>query len=427
MPRVFYGWWVAAACFCTFGIIVGIPYYSLPFFFDYFEDARLGFGWSRPAIMLGSPLGVLVTVWAGPLLVQRFRPRKLLLFGTVATAAALAGFAAMRGQIWLYYLLWCLYMVGYISAGPIPHQVLIARWFRKLRGRAMGATYVGVGLCGAVSAKYVARPLTEAFGFRTALTVIGLLLFLTWPLILWVMRDSPPDLGLSPDGGSVGAKEELDASFQFGSLLRQRAFWLLAIASFCSIASIGAVNQHMKLILKDQGFAPQAALNRAFSDTLFAIMITSIAGRVVIGWLADHLSKKRLMTAVYVIVAGSIPLLLAARPPGTPYLFAVLFGLSMGGDYLLIPLMAAEQFGVDALGRVMAVIMPLDLIGLTWLPYLVSILQQRFGDYRIAAGMLFPIALAGAILVALLPATKLRGETNGIKDGRPVTQDLVKL
>jgi MFS family permease len=110
------------------------------------------------------------------------------------------------------------------------------------------------------------------------------------------------------------------------------------------------------------------------------------------------------MTVIYALVALSIPLLLAARPPGTPYAFAALFGLSMGADYLLIPLMAAEQFGVDSLGRVMGIIMPLDLIGLTWFPYLVSVLQRHFGDYRIAAGMIFPAALAGAILIAMLPA-----------------------
>jgi MFS family permease len=110
------------------------------------------------------------------------------------------------------------------------------------------------------------------------------------------------------------------------------------------------------------------------------------------------------MTVIYALVALSIPLLLAARPPGTPYVFAALFGLSMGADYLLIPLMAAEQFGVDSLGRVMGIIMPLDLIGLTWFPYLVSVLQRHFGDYRIAAGIIFPAALAGAILIAMLPA-----------------------
>lgn len=388
------GWRVAAACFCTFGIIVGIPYYSLPFFYDYFEAA---FGWSRPLMMLGFPMAVLATLWAGPVLAPRFRPQRLLLAGSALTAVALAGFALMRGQLWLYFALWCVYMTGYIIAGPIPHQVLISQWFDRTRGRAMGLVYVGVGLCGAVSAKYIARPLTEAFGFRAALAAMALMMFATWPLILLAMRGEP---GAKRDQGDRKAA----AGPPFSALLRRRAFWLLAMASFCSIASIGAVNQHMKLILKDQGFAPQEALNAAFSNALFVIMMTSIAGRVVIGWMADRLPKKWLMTAIYALVALSIPLLLAARPPGTPYAFAALFGLSMGADYLLIPLMAADQFGVEALGRVMGIIMPLDLIGLTWLPYLVSVLEQHYGDYRIAAGLLFPAALAGAILIAMLPA-----------------------
>ena len=36
MNKTFYGWWVTAAVFCTFGIAVGIPYYAMPFFYDYY-------------------------------------------------------------------------------------------------------------------------------------------------------------------------------------------------------------------------------------------------------------------------------------------------------------------------------------------------------------------------------------------------------
>jgi len=37
--RKFYGWWIAAASFFTFGISVGLPYYNIPFFYDYFQTA----------------------------------------------------------------------------------------------------------------------------------------------------------------------------------------------------------------------------------------------------------------------------------------------------------------------------------------------------------------------------------------------------
>ena len=145
--KPFYGWWVTVAAICTFGIAVGIPYYNMPFFYDYYEKAAAqgGFGWSRDQITLGFPLAALFTLWVGPLLVHRFSPRKLILAGTGATAAAFIGFSRMSGAIELYYFFWFVYTVGYIFSGPIPHQVIISQWFRKKRGRAMGITYVGVG------------------------------------------------------------------------------------------------------------------------------------------------------------------------------------------------------------------------------------------------------------------------------------------
>jgi len=40
----------------------------------------------------------------------------------------------------------------------------------------------------------------------------------------------------------------------------------------------------------------------------------------------------------------------------------------MGADYMLIPLMAAQQFGVNSLARSMAIILPVNTIGQTWVP-----------------------------------------------------------
>ena len=78
---------MTAAAICTFGIAVGLPYYNMPFFYDYYEKTRQGgFGWTRDQITLGFPLAALLTLWVGPLLVPRFSPRKLILVGTGLTA-----------------------------------------------------------------------------------------------------------------------------------------------------------------------------------------------------------------------------------------------------------------------------------------------------------------------------------------------------
>src|SRR5262249_53477245 len=111
------------------------------------------------------------------------------------------------------------------------------------------------------------------------------------------------------------------------------------------------------------------------------------------------------MTATYFLVAGTIPILLIVRPSSETYLyaFAILFGFGMGADYMLIPLMAAEQFGVNSLARAMAVILPVNTIGQTWFPYFVSILRDNAGNYTVAMGAVLAVALIGALSIAILP------------------------
>ena len=402
MRKVFYGWWVTLGAFLTFGISVGIPYYNMPFFYDYYENA---FHWPRHAITLGFPVAAILTLWVGPLMIPRFRPRNLIIAGTGLTFLSFAGFSRMNGSLTVYYLLWFVYTVGYILSGPIPHQIIISHWFRRKRGMAMGICYVGVGLLAAAFSLAV-KPLTEDFGFRQALLVLGALMFLAWPVALLIIRDRPSDMGLHPDGDAVAPAEQSAAPHSFGYLLRQKEFWLLLLGSICSIGAIGAVNQHMKLVFKDAGFVDQAMLNSTWRTAATAISISSIAGRLLIGFFADRFPMKYVMTATYFVVAATIPMLLSVRPPGSPLLFAVIFGFAMGADYMLIPLMAARQFGVNSLARAMAILLPINTIGQTWVPEGVSVLRERFGSYGPAMNVVLAIAVIGAIAIALLPKQK---------------------
>ena len=140
-------------------------------------------------------------------------------------------------------------------------------------------------------------------------------MFLAWPLALFVLRDRPSDKGLFPDDDpqpqSVAAEPR---SVACDRCLRSGPFWLLMIGSFCSIGSIGAINQHMKLVFKDHGFIDQVdALNSTWSTASMLILWSSIAGRLLVGWLADRFPKKYVMTATYVLVAATIPLVVAGE------------------------------------------------------------------------------------------------------------------
>jgi MFS family permease len=374
---------------------VGVPFYGLPFFYDHFIAE---FGWSRAQTTSGIAIATVLIQPLGGLMVHRFSPRKLIMAGAASLLVAFAVFGMGTGSLLLYYTAWCIFMAGYVFSGPLPHQVILTQWFRRNRGLAIGLAYLGMGVGGAISQKYVALPLIEHFGWRTALVLIGASTLVLVPVLVWVVRDRPSDKGLYPDGDPTPPPDAAAQSQTFSQLLRQRPFWLLAFGSFCSIGAIGSINQHMKLLFRDAGLAASTV-----ADTTFWILASSLAGRVVMGWLADRLSKKWVMVAAYLFVAAPIPLLFMVARPGAPLLFAIVFGFGLGADFMLIPLMAAQVFGTNSLARAMGVILPADSIAQTCFPFLLGVLRDRSGNYESGLVVLISLALVGAFAISLLP------------------------
>src|SRR5262249_27807887 len=132
-------------------------------------------------------------------------------------------------------------------------------------------------------------------------------------------------------------------------VFRSPWFYLLALGSMCSIGAVGGTNQHLKLFLsRDHHYAQHEAANIAS-----LILGVSIIGRLLMGWLTDYVAKKYVMMLIYILIAGAIPILFFVETPYAMYLFAIIFGLGLGGEYLIIPLIAGELFGVKVLGRLL--------------------------------------------------------------------------
>jgi MFS family permease len=319
-------------------------------------------------------------------------------------ALSLAGFARMGSELWIYYALWGLFTTGYVLSGPIPHQLIVSHWFRRNRGKAIGLVYVGNGLMGSLGSILV-KPLTERYGFQAALLILAALILLCWPIAIFVLRDKPSDLGQYPDGDTGPSAESALAAHSFAQLFASRPFWLILIGSFCAIGAVGSINFHLKFVFLDEGFEKGPMADAAWRTSSVLILWSSVAGRLLVGSLADRFSKKAVMTTAFALLVATIPMLMLVRPdqPVLLYVFSVFFGFGLGADYMLIPLIAAEQFGVNSLARAMAVILPANTIGQTWLPYFVSILRDRYGSYSVAMSGVLAIAICGAGAIALLP------------------------
>jgi MFS family permease len=380
-------WRVAIVSSILLGLTVGLPYYAIPFFYDYWET---NYGWSRGAIMLGLPLGTLVTLALGPLFVRRLSPRHSITGGSVLVAASLAGFGLMPPNILAYYALWVLYMAGWTFAGPLAHQILLTQLFPEKRGSALAVAYFGISFLGAISVAAMARPLTLAYGFETALLLLGALIALAVPLSHW---------GLPATGADHNPKATPV------SVPRNRPFWLLLAGTTISIAGVGGISQHLKLILREANYPSQAHLDGVFGLTVLIMLLTGSGGRFLFAWSADRFPKRPVLTAAFGLMAGSMPLLLVFdwAPDRLPYLFALIFGLGMSVDSLMLPLLAAEHFGSRSLPPVLGIIVPVNVVGQTWFPSLLTLLWSATGSYTVPLWFTFGVILTGRFLLAAMP------------------------
>ena len=382
---------VALTSFVALFAIVGLALYGLPFYYDFMVRE---FGWSRAQVTSGNAISKLIV---GPLfgfaagwVVDRFGPRRLMMAGIVMAGGALIGLAHMSA-LWMFYLFYLFNAIGYVCGGPLPNQVLLSRWFDKGRGKAMGFAYLGIGVGGYLVLR-LSPQLVSAFGWRGALQVLGIIIIVIALPLAWFVRDDP-------DSSAGAARHAPRAVAPLGGIFRDPAFYLLALGSMCSIGAVGGTNQHLKLYLSlDWQYSQDAAATVAST-----VLACSIAGRLIMGWLADKIPRRRVMLLIYLLIAGSIPLLFAAQSKGSMMLFSIVFGLGLGGEYLIIPLMAAELFGVRVLGRLLGVILTADGVAEATVPMLVGYLRDATGSYRSGFVVLIAIAIIGTLAIAALP------------------------
>jgi len=409
--RIFYGWWVVLAAFLNLFFAVGIIFYGLPVFYP---ELVKHLGFSRSQVTAGILLGFLIIApFVGYIgsLIDRRGAQSVIRFGLLFVGVPLVLMGWMT-HLWQYYLLSIAEVLGYLLTGPIPNQVLIARWFRASRGRAMGYAYLGLGVGGAVSPIFV-HFLIAHYGWRRAFEVVGILILVVLlPIAQWVTRSAPAEMGLAPDGapGPVADSAGPEAAFDLRRVARSANFWLILLGSTLVIGAIGTVIQQFVLFLQDQKYTlGQASV--ISSGLLFA----GLAGRVIVGYLADRFQKKNVMATFYLVLALAIPLLFFARYPAAAWTFALVFGFAMGADYMLIPLVTAECFGVATLGKLLAIIIMANSLG-QWIgPWTAGLIFDATHSYNIAWATVTLGGVLGAFLIYSINVNreKAMGEAGG--------------
>ena len=234
---------------------MGFAFYGLPFFYDFFVQEL---GWTRAQVTSGNAFAKLVIgplfgffagVVRGPLRApaadaRRHPPRRARPVGLGGTTTLVA-----------FYTFYLMNALGYVTGGPLPNQVMLSRWFDAGRGKAMGIAYLGIGVGGAL-VPLLAHALTEALGWRTALE---------GPRRPDDRDRLPAGLLRARAGGgrreaagrrAPPARPGRRVEDSILDVLRQPAFYLLALGSMASIGAVGGTTQNLKLFFAmDRGMA----------------------------------------------------------------------------------------------------------------------------------------------------------------------------
>lgn len=407
--KAFYGWWIVAATSVVIFFGTGIGFYSFGVFVKPLEAE---FGWSRTAISGTIALWALVYGFTGPVIgafIHKYGARVV-----IACSALLCGVCwILLGSVTeLYQLFVLMFFSGIGTAGItlIPNQTLISNWFEKHRGRAMGIMMVGIGF-GGLTLPPFANWLITAYGFRTSFMALGLLLLGIIPLALLVIRTKPADLGLRPDGDGfeAGKRQRLGSisgragEFELNQAIRTSSFWLIFGAFALLIFGESGLTVHLVALLDDAGLSSQSAA------TYWAIAVgVSAIGRLGFGWLSDHANPKNLIALTHGLHAVGVAILLVfflylgMRTPAVLLPFSVIYGLSLGGAAVLLPVVVGRCFGLLNFSKILGLLMSGFALGVVGGPLLAGALAEATGNYRGALTIFIIAFLVSATAISLV-------------------------
>jgi MFS family permease len=343
------------------------------------------FGWSRTRVSSLAMMVALTSAALGPLvgwLLDIIDAGKIVSTGIAMTAAALllAGRANSFGTFAAAHIMMGL---GMALAAMIPAAVVVSNWFDSGRGMALGIAMAGMSLGGSVLASVVTYLIVH-HGWRWSYSVLAApLLVLVLPMVLLTIRTHP-----GKTGTAARDKRQVDAEgLTTGEALLSRSFWLLAFVYFSYLSAVNVGVVHMVPYLIGLRFSAQRAA-LVFSIALFC----STLGKPAMGALADRLSARlALALAVFSLSCGFLLLTQAAHPLAI-WPLVVLYGIGVGAPVALVPMMAAESFGLKHFGTLSGLIGVFGLLGSATGPMVAG----RIFD---VTGLYIPAFLSYAVLL----------------------------
>jgi MFS family permease len=337
------------------------------------------------------------------ILVDRWGSRRLLFSGTIISSLGLI-LLSRTASLAMFYGAFILLAIGMSICSSTVLMTAVANWFRRKIGIATGIMVSGYGF-GGLLVPVIVR-LIDTYDWQKALIILAIgMLALCLPLSLLV-RHKPEQYGYQPDGeaentvilnNSSAPAKTAEVNIGTRQALKSRTFWHIAVSLLCQAMMVSAVVTHV------MPYLTSIHIPRANSTLIaMAIPLTSISGRLGLGWLGDRFDKRRVIAGALALMCGGLLCFGFASSTAvwvlTPFL--ILFGIGYGGNNTLRASVIREFFGRSNFGAIHGFVLGIMALGSIAGPPLAGWVFDNWGSYQ-PIWLVFAGLAVAAILVAI--------------------------
>ncbi len=382
----FYGWWILIA-----RLVISFGWAASPFvviLVPLMEEFKTG----RGAISNLSALSLLSGAFCGYFIakvIDRHSPKKFTLWGSVLGGASFL-LCAVTTDLWQMYVLFFAIGVGFTGfAGSIPTVILVNNWFVKKRGLAMGIAWAGNPIGTLIMTPIIGIIFTQ-LGWRATFLFAGIVTFvLTLPLIIFILKDKPQEMGLLPDGDTslepvipnVVKPNAFEAAIKKQGLkihLKSLPIWLICIGFSLMVMAEMAVIQHEVAFLTDMGITTVLAASALGFTAGF-----SGGGRLISGLLADRISPRYVTILLCLVEIIGIFFLMQARSMVLVWIFVVIWGIASGSFFSILPLVIRDTFPAGAFNTVFGAVNAITYVAMAAGIPLAGYIFDATGSYNL--------------------------------------------
>jgi MFS family permease len=401
--RHFYGWNVAAATFVMAIWSFGLGFYGIAVYVAALQQRH---GWSASTV--SAPVtayyvaGALLTIWIGDVY-RRFGPRIVVAAGGAAMAAGVAALGVVT-RSWQLYPAFLVMSLGWGAMSGAAINIILAPWFERRRGLVISLAFNGATLGGVLVAPAL-LPLIAALGFTRALQVAAsVALGIVLALALAVMRQTPAELGLGPDGDEPRAAP---SAFTTGQgrrwrveALRTWRFWSASAPFALGLAAQVGVLTHLVALVTPM-LGPGGAAPVVGATTAAAVL-----GRLATGLVVDRMNRRVVAGATLFVQIAGVALLARASSASMVYAGCALFGLGVGNMTTLPGLILAVEWPRERFAFLVGLAVGINQFTFAFGPSLVGALRDWSGAYGPALTACMLLQALAVVIVLLGPGRK---------------------